>query len=375
MKKKISKTAGGLSICLVCFLFSGCFNYRDINKLIFATAIILDFDKDTETALAYVEGFRPFRGAAMGSEKGQRLLFKGRGKTLFEALRDINLSATYTINYSQCKAVIFTEKAAAGGIKKFVDFIDRDQEFLVRPYVFVLFSDAEKTLQMNLKEEEYLGLYLFNLIMNVGASSRAVTVTVNEYMSKRLMGSKTKVITGLRIKKEQLEDKVEIDGAAVMVDDKMIEVMRREEGQGYNFLIDEVKTGTLEVSNPDHEGELVTLEILNSDTNTNMKYERGKIKLIKTINVRVALGESQDSLILTEENIEMIKKNAEDNIKKYTKDLFNDYKKMEIDIFEVEEELYRKYPRIKLQNPIKETNLEVNVNVRLEGSSTKGSTL
>lgn len=371
MNRRIKKLISLMLVFIVSLMLSSCFNYKDINKVIFATAIVLDYDEDNEMVIVYDETFRPFRGAEAGSEKGTRIIFRGKGKTFFEAVRDISISSSYKIHYSQCKAIIFTERAARAkaGLKKFTDFIDRDQEFLLRPHVFVFFGDTEKLLKVKIKEEEYIGFFLDSLIQNVGASSRNISVTINEFLAWRLMTGKTYVLTGLRIKQEQIEDKIEVDGCAVFKDDKMVDIISRREIQGFNFLMDKVKSGTLEVTNPDNPNQFVTLEILNSDTKTKIKYEEGKIKLIKNIKTKVSLGEIQKRMIITKENLQKIKENAEENIKKYSGKVFNDYKYNGIDIFEVEQELYRHYPKVKLEEPLKDTNLEIIVDVNIEGSS------
>jgi spore germination protein KC len=373
MKRWIIKIVSLLIIFNMILVLSSCFNYRDINKVIFATAVVLDYDEDSEMITIYAETFRPYRGAEAGSEKGTRIIFKGRGKTLFEAMRDITLSSSYKIHYSQCKAIIFTEKASRTkvGLKKFTDMIDRDQEFLLRPYVFVFFGDIEKLLKISIKEEEYIGFFLYNLIQNVGSSSRNISVTTNEFLAWRLMTGKTYILTGLRVKPDQLEDKLEVDGCVAFDDDKMVDIISRREIQGFNFLMDRVKTGTLEVTNPQNQDQYVTLEILNSDTKTEIKYEGGKIKLTKKIRTKTSIGEVQKGLIITKENLRKMEENAEENIKKAASRIFNDYKYKGVDIFEVEQEFNRHYPKVKMEDYIKETNLEVIVNVRIEGSSDK----
>lgn len=373
MKKSAKKSLSFLLILAIYLFTAGCFNYRDVNRTVFATTLILDYDPATENVVIFLETFRPSRDVAAGTEKGQRILFKGKGKTTFEAVRDANLSSSYKINYTQNKAVIFTEKLATLALKKVIDFIDRDQEFLVRPYVFVYVGDPEQLIKMDVREEDYLGTYLFNLVQNVGTSSRAAVVIMNEYLSKRLMASKTDLIPIITIKKDQIEPKVELDGGAILENDKLVETLRKQEMQGYNFLINEVRTGTLEVTNPFHEENFVTLEILSSNTKTKVKHVKDKFKLIKEINVLVTLGESQHSFVLAQDSVEKLTKAAEDNIKRYTTKIFNDYRAKELDFFEVQEDVYRAYPKLTKDKVITDTDLEVKVNVRLEGSSDKTS--
>ena len=55
-------------ICLIlmnCFSMTSCFSYRDINKLLFVTAIIIDVD-DNNNPILYAEAFKGIRGATPG---------------------------------------------------------------------------------------------------------------------------------------------------------------------------------------------------------------------------------------------------------------------------------------------------------------------
>jgi spore germination protein KC len=355
---------------MMCSLLSGCFNYRDINKIVFITGMVIDVD-DEDNVVLYTEAFKPFKGSGQGTEKGQRILFKGLGKTLFEAVRDANLTSSYKNNYTQNRAIIFSQKAAERGIDRVIDFLDRDQEVLLRAYVFVYVGDIEPLMKLQLKEEEYIGVYLYNLIQNVGVASRAVSVTFNQYMTRRLMGSKTEVIPVLRIRKESLEEGLELDGGAIMEQDKMKALLPRRESQGYNFLTDQVKSGTLEVTNPVNENVFVTLEILNSDTNTELEVINNKIKLKKYIRTRVTIGEAQDKLVLDNSTRKFIEKNAEENIRKYSKQLFEEFKLKDLDIFHIKEDLCRRYPKNKISNVMEATDLEIVADVEVEGSSNK----
>ncbi|MDU3324557.1 MAG: hypothetical protein E7E70_28275, partial [Escherichia coli] len=130
--KRLSKI---LAVFFIPLLLGGCFNYRDINKVSFATSIIFDTD-DFGRAIVYVDCVKPYRSTNESSDKGKRIIYKGIGKTALEALRDVNLASSYELNYSQNRAYIFTEKATRNGIKRYVDLINNNQEFQITPYMF-----------------------------------------------------------------------------------------------------------------------------------------------------------------------------------------------------------------------------------------------
>lgn len=357
-------------ICIImnCVIMSSCFNYRDINRILFVTALMIDVDDDGNPVV-YAEAFRGMRG---GAPEGvdQRVVFNGTGKTMFEAVRDMNAIATFKLNYTQNKAIIFTQRAAEFGVDNFIDFIDRDQELLIRPYIVVYKGDPEKLMKLELIQEKYIGILIMRIIENVGASSRAVTLSINKFYIQRTIGDKTNVVTIIDIKKNSLDAKLQINGGAVIKDDKMISTLTRAEGQGFNFLMDNVKSGTLEITNPCDINKFITLEIKNSKTKTELNYSDNILHMKKKIKVKVDFGEAQKKIILTKDNIKKIEETSAKNIEKACNDLFQKYKGMGLDIFDIRESFYAKYPKIKIEDIISKTELKVEAEVEIMNTAT-----
>jgi Ger(x)C family germination protein len=342
---------------------SSCFSYKDIDRVLFVTALMIDVDDEGNPEL-YCETFRGIRDANQGEEK--RVLFKGNGKTVFEAVRDMNSLSTFKLNYTQNKVIIFSEKAAESGIDDFIDLLDRDQELLVRPYITVFRGDANKFFTSDFIQEKYIGFLIQRIIENIGSSSRAVTLSFNEFYNQRTMGNNTNIVTIIQLKDDSLEiPKLQINGGAVLLDDKMVDVLTKSEGQGFSFLMNKVSSGSLEITNPSDINKFVTLEILNSKTKTEIDYQDDIIKLKKKIKVKVNFAEGQKKVILTNDNIKKIQATSELNIVKATENVFEKYKGMGIDIFHIEEEFYMKYPKIKLENYIDSAEIEVEVETEI----------
>lgn len=285
-------------------------------------------------------------------------------------MRNINLGSSYKTNETQNKAVIFTERAAEYGIDNFVDFIDRDQELLVRPYICVLRGDPEKLLSAKTSEGEYVGVYIDRLLDNVGTSSRAVSKPINYYMDQRLIGDKVNVISIIEVRREVGEaNKVFVNGEAIIKNDKMIGTLSKEEGQGFNFLLNNVASGTLEIANPDYPNRFVTLEILKSTTKTDIKQEGDKVTLIKEIKVNTAIAEVQKGLIINDKNLKQLRETAEGNIKKACYQIFDEYKEEGTDIFDIQEEYLRKFRKEVKEDIIKDVELVVNTEVLIESGN------
>lgn len=365
---KYKKTLVIICIIMNCFTMSACFSYRDINKVLFITALVIDVDNAGKPIL-YAEAFKGIRGTSpQGTD--ERILFKETGKTMFEAVRNMNAISSYKLNYTQNSAIIFTQKAAEFGVDNFMDFMDRDQELLIRPYIAVYQGDPEKLMKLNISEDKYIGAFVMQLIENIGASSRAIELSLNEFYNQRNIGDKTNIVTMIDIPKDSLNSKLEINGGAVIKDDKMVGALSKDEGQGFNFLMNSISGGTLEITNPCDINKFVTLEILKSKTKTEISYYDNIVHLKKKIKVKVDFAEAQKNITLTKENISKIEEQSEENILKSSNTLFQKYKGLGMDIFDISEKLYEKYPKIKMKDIINKTELKVEVEVQIMNTGT-----
>lgn len=359
-------------IILICFLFSGCFNYRDIDKVLFVTSVIVDIDNN-KSPIIYVEAFKPTRGGKGESGKGERILYKGTGKTIFEITRDLNLSSSYKLNYTQNRGIIFTEKAARECLADFVDFFDRDQEFVVRADIAIYKGDPEKLVSSKLKEQEFIGLFVHDLIYNIPTSSRGIILSLNDFLNKIHSKSSATVITMIAMKEDQKLDRIEVSNGAIIKNFKMVDALDRRQAEGYNFLINNIKGGTLEVPNPTTKEKLITLEILKNKTNTKISYDGKSIIVKKTIYTKTSIGEAQQKFSFNKETVKQLEKSAESNIKTACTKIFDEYKTKDLDIFNISEDFNRKYPRAKVDDVFKKAQLDVEVHVYVEGSSDKTS--
>ena len=154
-----------------------------------------------------------------------------------------------------------------------------------------------------------------------------------------------------------------------MKDNKMVERIDATDAMSYNFLMDNIKSGTLEVANPQMGEGYVTLEILNSKTKTNIEYKNDKILLNKKIKVRVTVAEAQGRFIVSEQAIRELNAKAEENIKDYLEEFFYNFADKDIDILQAERLLQIKYPEKVIEDVLSKIDLNVDVEIIIEGGS------
>jgi spore germination protein KC len=367
LKNKRRKASVLLSLLILPLLLTGCFDYHDINKVTFPTSIIFDVD-DLGQEIVYLDCIKPYRSTNDSSDKGRRIIYKGVGKTALEALNDINRASSFKLDYTQTRAYIFTEKASRKGIKKFLDLINNNSEFSMKPSTFVYYGDVEELLKTVSTDEEYLGLFLNDLVGKEKYNPRAVKSNINYYLSNILMGSNTALLTSISLEDNAIDKKIQIQGSSIFKDNVLVEKIDIENSLIYNIMMGNAKSGTLEISNPESKENFITLQILDSSMKDKLEFQDGKYKLIKDVNVEVSVSEIQGELIVDANGLDYIKVNEEAYISGYAEYLFNKYKKQNLDIFDIARLAEMYYPNENIDNPLSVTEVEVNTKLIIKGT-------
>lgn len=366
MKKRVVSI-----LCLLIILssiFIGCYNYTEINEVTFATSIIFDRD-EYDNVVLYLDCVRPYRNANESSDKGQRVLFQGKGKTALEAIRDIDISSSNKLNFTQVRAYIFTEQVARKGINKYIDLINNDQQLSFKPYMFVYFGEVSSLLELTSGEEEYLGLYLNQLINKNKDNGKVIYSNINDYISDSLISNNLSYMSAIRIKETPVSRNVELDGGVIMRDNHLVDILEENDVLSYNLLNNVVRKGTFEISNPEEIDKFITLDILEHYIDTKVVANNDGYDLDKNIQIKVSIGEIQGKLRVTQEILKTIEVAEENKLNNYLQDFYKKYQSKGIDVLGVNRLIQEKYPNNTIDDPFGKTKLNLNIDLIIDGSS------
>lgn len=310
---------------IMCISMTGCFNYRDINKVIFATTILYDVNEAGDVAI-YLDCIRPYRSANESSEKGKREIFKGEGSTVLEAAQNINMASSYEVNLSQCRSYIITEKAAKRGIKSYLDVMKRSQEYVIRPYLLVYNGSIPDLFKKVYGEEENIGSYIEDIVTKTKKNPPAIGISINEYLSKSTLDYEDLVVGALTLKDDFTKSRIELNGAAVFRNDILIDQLSKDDIINYKYLMGTASSGIIKVKNPIDESNNISLEIINAKTTTKLDYIDGKFELEKNIWLKCNVGEVQGVFSSLDEMSGKLKLQAEADLTKSIYDMFEKYK-------------------------------------------------
>lgn len=355
-------------LIVLCLLLTSCYSYNDINRMLFPVLIVIDVDDEGEPVVS-LEIFHAYRSQKENAEAGQRILYQRRGKTFHDVVSAFEEVAGQPYSYTQNKAIVFTERAARSGVKEFLDYLHRDQQFLLRPYVAVYQGDAEELLNTEMKQNEYLGLFIFDLLDRPVERVTIPHYKLFEVLNQRRMGKNVMIVTVLTKDVGNLEDKIRKDGAAVFHNDRMMDKLELPEMKPLAFIKDIVRAGYMEVPHPNYEDKFISVQILTSNTITDILYEEEKVILRQTINLKTTMAGTDDNIVLDKKTVEQINRNAEEFIQAICHELFSKYRGKGVDVFNIQEIFERKYPRMEIDNVIEVTEYQLQVNHHLEGST------
>ncbi|WP_169735924.1 Ger(x)C family spore germination protein [Alkaliphilus transvaalensis] len=360
-----------LALIIVVNLFlAGCFDYNDINRVIFVTAAVVDIDDEGKYVL-YTEAFHSFRSNQTNAEKGDKLFFRMEGLTLFDAARDFNRQAAFKVDYTQMKAVIVTERVAEKGLNYIVDILERGQETILRAHIIVTDEEPSTILNFPIKQNEYIGLYLNELMENPFLVKMFRVDRLNQYLNQRYQAGHTHILSNLSIEENPVDARMTVDGGAIFVNDKLVGKIEEGKMQAWRFLTNRVDRGLIIFPATDITGDeelFMAVDTIHSSTKSDIEYDGNKIILKKSMTLKTSLMETQVPFVFNSENAEKIQQATEKVVKQNCEELFNQMKEKNIDIFDIEAQLVRKYPNIEIQDPITITELHLEINNQLMGS-------
>lgn len=355
-------------IIIMGITLTSCYSYKEINKITFVTSIIFDRD-EYNNVLIYLDCVSPYRNANESSDKGKRIIFQGIGKTALEAVRDINVGSSNDIDFSQVRSYIFTEQAARKGIDKYIDLIENNQQFGYETYMFVYFGEKKSLINVINNDEEYLGLYLDELIQRNKSNGKVISSNLNSYLTSSMDVSKISFMSALELKKDVIQEKIQLSGGVIMRDNHMIEKLDDREVINYNLLVNKVKGGSIQIINPNERDKFISLDILENSINTNIEIKGEEVTLNEDLTIKASIGEVQGQLIIDENVVYLLESEMENKIKRAIEDLFMDYKIKEIDIFKVSRLVEQKYPSYNNKEILKRTKLKIKINIIIDGGS------
>lgn len=344
---------------LILSLLTGCWNRRELNDLgILMGAAIDKVDKQYQVSVQVVI---PDERSTRSTKGGTPVtMYKATAPTLFEAFRKLTETSPRKIYTGHIRVLVLSESVARDGIAKVLDLLTRNPESTTDYYVTIANgTSAENVLKILTPLQKVPADAMFDSLETSATEWAPTTaVTVDQLIDQMMTEGMNPVLTGIKIIKnkpveKETEDMKKIDfpvrfrysGLAVFKKDKLIGWLNANEGKGYNYITNNVKSTVGVLECPD--GKLIALEVIRSHTNVKGRIVRGKPLIEIQLKMQANIGEVACSIDINDkETIKMLQKKAERKLEYLMEQTVEVMQhKYKVDIFGFGQAIYRSDPK------------------------------
>lgn len=288
-------------IALICtVILTGCWDKVELNERAISLAFGLDKDPKTNEIIVTNEIVKPRANQGQQSSSGSSLteIVSVRGKTAFEARKNLVKRFDRQPYYAHNKIIIISERLARQGLKNVLDRLVRSNE--IRPLDWLIIAKGvspEEILAVKHGGADIPALALNDTIRLKNLHSEAHVLYLQQFVEE-LLGEGISPSTGvMEISREgKIVDgnEIKLTGTALFKKDKLIGYLSDKETRAMNYVTGDVKKGTVVFPSPvDNEKNVVT-SINKAKSSIKPEKKDGKFIFNIKVDITSELSDQQD---------------------------------------------------------------------------------
>lgn len=373
-----------IQLLLIVVIATGCWNYREINRLSIVAGLAIDKGKNNKYLFS-VEIVNVKTGGVEPNISSE--IISVEGESWFDAARNAIKVSGKRLYFSHTKIVIISKEIAEDGLIQILDWLNRDAETRLTIKVMVSKEKtAEEVLSSTGTTSEIHSFELDNMLTAQPSVPKFPNVMLSELINNLAGKGISTTLPAIKIATYAGKRKAELGGTAVFKRDKLVGFLNEEETQEMLFVKNKIKSGIIVSKNLlDDKKTSLVFEIFKSKTQIKPEYSNGELLMNIHIATSVSIGEQGTTKNYIDEKGRKIaktvtEKNMEKEIQKLIKRVQEDYN---ADIFGFgkivmyeKPELWRKMEK-NWDEEFKKVgvNIDVELNVKNSGISKKPITV
>ena len=370
-------------LIVIIFLLSGCYNYKELNKIGIVSSISIDKKNDMYKVGAQVLNVRN----KDDTSSSKVIVYSEKGKTIEEALRKMTTKSNKKLYGGHLGKLVISEAVAKDGIINVIDLFQRlpeikdeftitisknidafdvikimtSSESIPADYVSseIETANIESALTYSSKLDEFVSFYLKDYI-----DPSISVIKVNNY-DKKSTTLKNNETTNPKTR-------IVLDNIAITKNGKLEKYLNKDETIGYNFIRNNIKEMIIPIKCSDNNYSSVSL--IKSKTKRKIKKRNNKYIIYLNISSSASINEYNCSKDLdNEKTITFLKNKTEKEIKKYIKKAISIQNNSKSEFLGFKRMIYLDYPKYK--NEDYDVKIKINVNIPRKGdikNSSKG---
>lgn len=327
-----------ICLLLICSLLGGCVNHKNLKDLIIVEGMAVD-NNDEEVELS-VQSLNVGKSTGVEKPEGNMTVnSSGKGDTIIDAIGSISKSMSNEMFFGNNKIIMFGREVCEKDFEDKLDYFLRSSDSRLDVAVCMVDGRASEVLDSTEHDAHVPVENIVNLIntgQDIGESIYMVTEDLlNSYSDKTTDVS----LPVLKLNKES--ETAQLRGIAVFSDNKLIKILDDEQTLGYSLIVGRLKNCIIEFEN-DKFGK-IGVEITSQRSVKKAIIDDGKAKFFVEIKGELLINEMEKGISteLREEDMNYISEQAQNEINRLCKNVFNVCRDCGSDCFRVGEYLAR----------------------------------
>ena len=315
-----------LIVLIVIFFTSGCFNYKELNDLGIVSAI--GISKENDEFVIDVQLVNIIEAGKNGISEAPISVISGKGKTIYEAAKSLNLKSSKLLFISNIEYVLIDESVIMEDIEEVLDYLTRDSRLSLSFLIVTSIDDKPKEIMSALSQFDINSASNLSNIIKLSEDryGESYSLTIKDLLDEYLQEGVSTVYPNIaltgdykelsetdNLKTSDSDNYVSLKNLVFFTKDKEIVALSKEEAFGYNFLVNHINNATITC---ECEGGYFSIQTLKSDFGYKDKLNNNELDITGKIDGEIVYYGCNDDLS-KQENINNVSKITSDKIKDY----------------------------------------------------------
>lgn len=252
MKKKL------ILLCIIPFLLTGCWNYKELNERAITTAMAVDKDDEGYKVSILIANSKSSQVSSKEGES-QTIVYSETGKSITEAIKKINLKSPKQVYIGHLNVIVVSEEIAKENMSNVLDYFLREPESVKRFFLIIAKdSDASDVIEILSPLESFPAQNIYsNIKMSSESQALSPSITYSKFVENVLKIGINPTLPTITIegdiedgkKEESLQQStpdatIKLDKLAIFKNENLLGYATEDESRGINIINNKVKNTT-----------------------------------------------------------------------------------------------------------------------------------
>lgn len=241
------------------FFLTGCWNYRELNQLAISTGIAVDKTESGEYEVSVLISNAKKSQVSSKEGESQTIVYSDTGKTITEAIRNINLKLSKDIYIGHLTVIVIHEDIAKEGMYPILDYFLRDPESIKRFFLIIARESKASDIIATLSPLEAFpsqNIY-FNIKSTTNSQAVSPSITFSKFVENIIKPGIEPTVPSIILEGDAKEAQdseslqlsvpkatLKLGTVAIFKDDKLLGYASEKESRGINAINNKVNTTT-----------------------------------------------------------------------------------------------------------------------------------